>query len=99
MFVFDLHCSMVKDDERKKGFLKITIFDYDLIGSDEFMGEVFYPLTDITKLSSTGDIDGLPQLHLPLSKPDDSDSEYLQKFEKRVWDKEAVHFAKREWRQ
>lgn len=62
------------------------------------MGDVLFPLATATDVEKEADLSKLPQNFIPICKPDGSDIEYLKKFEQRLWDKDAVKFARQERR-
>uniref|UniRef100_A0A0N8EGD3 Unc-13 D n=1 Tax=Daphnia magna TaxID=35525 RepID=A0A0N8EGD3_9CRUS len=73
-----------------------TVKDKDLIGANEMMGEYFLGFQEITRGDSSVDMNALDQRILPLTKPQDQESEYLNALEGRTWDKVARDFAKKE---
>lgn len=83
-------------DMKKKGFLNATLYDYDFIGRDDLMGDVFLPFSEVKNLDNEQNFEKQPQVHLPLTKPDSTDEEKLKSFELRTWDKEALKFARGE---
>ncbi len=84
------------DKERATGFLLITLQDRNFFGKDEIMGEVFVSLANITVLEDESGMLKLPQAFMSLCKPDESDLEWVKRFEQRLWDKKAVQFGQQE---
>ncbi|XP_050837509.1 protein unc-13 homolog D isoform X3 [Serinus canaria] len=76
--------------------LLLTVFDYDLLGSNDLEGEAFFPLCRLPGLDSEedeADMGRVPQTRLPLMHPKPMD-EILQLLESRKRDKEAQAFVK-----
>ncbi|EFX82091.1 hypothetical protein DAPPUDRAFT_316637 [Daphnia pulex] len=73
-----------------------TLKDKDLIGANEMMGEHFLGFQQITRGDSSVNMNDLEQMILPLTKPLEKESEFLNALEGRTWDKAAKDFAKKE---
>ncbi|XP_041342599.1 protein unc-13 homolog D isoform X3 [Pyrgilauda ruficollis] len=76
--------------------LLLTVFDYDVLGSNDLEGEAFFPLCHLPGLDTEedeADMGRVPQTRLPLTHPKPTD-EILQLLESRKRDKEAQAFVK-----
>lgn len=94
--LFYFNFSKMTDEERASGFLLITLHDRDFFRKDEIMGEVFVPLANVTVLEDESGMLKLPQAFISLCKPNESDLEWVKRFEERLWDKKAVQFGQQE---
>ena len=50
-------------------FIVLMVKDYDLLGSNEFIGEAFLPFQQIPRGDNAHAIKEFDQIHLPLSLP------------------------------
>uniref|UniRef100_A0A8C3NQW7 Uncharacterized protein n=1 Tax=Geospiza parvula TaxID=87175 RepID=A0A8C3NQW7_GEOPR len=76
--------------------LLLTVFDYDVLGSNDLEGEAFFPLCCLPGLNTEedeADMGRVPQTRLPLTHPKPTD-DILQLLESRKRDKEAQAFVK-----
>lgn len=81
---------------KKKGYIMLTLYDYDFIGRDEFMGEAMILLDEVKRVERVEDLKSQPQLHLVVTKPEESDADIISRFEERSWDKEFIKFGRME---
>jgi hypothetical protein len=49
---------------------RISVWDYDVIGGDDFAGEIFYPLIFIDSMEKFSSIDMMPVVINELQQPD-----------------------------
>ncbi|XP_039595701.1 protein unc-13 homolog D isoform X1 [Polypterus senegalus] len=74
--------------------LVLTVFDYDLLGSDDFEGEAFLSLRDLPGVGSTLDMGNIHQIRLALMHPVPNADNILKQLETRKMDRVAKDFVK-----
>jgi hypothetical protein len=89
---------LTKDQMSTKGFLRLGVKDYDFLKKNDFMGEVFMTMESIQWTTSNSKIHDFPQIHFPLSKPNNDPSllTLLQTLESRCSDEKAMKFVRKE---
>lgn len=79
-------------------YLQITVKDKGMMGNSLFLGEAFLPLEDIEQTSMDKPLRDLPQIQIPLSKPEDKESDIILALDSRVYERQAKEFLKKERR-
>jgi len=80
-------------------YLQICVKDRGIMGQGIFLGEAYLPLQEICEDESMDrDLTELPQLQLPLTRPQDQESDLIYALDSRIYDRQAKDFLKRERR-
>jgi len=102
--LFDEKFDLVISNSSKRmqdAYLLITVKDRGLMGQGIFLGEALVPLQEIkagASKSESGELTRLPQIHLPLTKPQDHESDLVMALDSRIYDRQAKDFLKKERR-
>jgi len=78
-------------------FILLTVVDWDMLSANDFMGEAYLSFQQILRGDMPTAIVDMDQIHLNLSKPPNTDSEFMQILKSRE-DKVASHFVKKEFK-
>lgn len=80
------------------GLVRFTLKDHDLLGRNEFLGDVYFPLNSIPFTTTDLPLKDLPQQNCVLTKPTECEwsSVIFRTLENRHWDKTAIAFVKKE---
>ncbi|XP_040580539.1 protein unc-13 homolog 4B [Lepeophtheirus salmonis] len=81
-----------------EAYLLLTIKDRAWIGHGIFVGEALVPLSDIEMTSVDTKLSDLEQKQLPLTRPQDQDSDIILALDSRTFDRLAKDFLVRERR-
>jgi len=81
-------------------YLLITVKDRGLMGQGIFLGEALLSLQEIKAgcKNEQSELSKLPQLHLPLTRPQDQESDLVMALDSRIYDRQARDFLKKERR-
>jgi len=87
---------LTPDEMSTGGMVFFSVKDRDTFGRNDYLGECFLPLDSIPFTTTETSLQDLPQLNLSLTLPVNLNSPVLQTLEKRINDKNAVEFVKKE---
>ncbi|CAL8121588.1 unnamed protein product [Orchesella dallaii] len=97
--IFSIPLKIEKTEEllTENGMITFTLKDYGMLGTSAFIGDAILPFNLVSVTSSETKFEHLPQLMLTLTLPNEEfNSMTFQALEKRIWDRSAVEFAKKE---
>jgi len=79
-------------------YLQVCVKDRGIMGQGIFLGEAYLPLQEISEENMDRTLQSLPQLQLPLTRPQDHESDLIYALDSRIYDRHAKEFLKRERR-
>jgi len=79
-------------------YLQICVKDRGIMGQGIFLGEAYLPLQEVEEENMDRPLRELPQIQLPLTRPQDHESDLIYALDSRIYDRHAKDFLKRERR-
>lgn len=83
---------------RENAYLQILVKDRGLMGQGIFLGEAYLPLCEVEEENMDRPLQDLPQIQLPLTRPQDTESDLVLALDSRIYDRQAREFLKKERR-
>ncbi|KAG1660698.1 Protein unc-13 D [Nymphon striatum] len=75
--------------------LRLSVKDFDKIGTNDFAGEILLNLSQASDMSKVTSVDFLPAHMLPLKRPVETGGAFQALKDRRKWDKEAKVFIRK----
>jgi len=79
-------------------YLQICVKDRGIMGQGIFLGEAYLPLQEVEEENMDKPLRDLPQIQLPLTRPQDHESDLVFALDSRIYDRQAKEFLKKERR-
>eukprot|EP00092_Neocalanus_flemingeri_P041502 GFUD01045197.1.p1 GENE.GFUD01045197.1~~GFUD01045197.1.p1 ORF type:complete len:1194 (+),score=262.01 GFUD01045197.1:849-4430(+) len=79
-------------------YLQICVKDRGIMGQGIFLGEAYLPLQEVEEENMDKPLRDLPQIQLPLTRPQDQESDLVFALDSRIYDRQAKEFLKKERR-
>jgi len=83
---------------RENAYLQILVKDRGLMGQGIFLGEAYLPLCEVEEENMDRPLQDLPQIQIPLTRPQDTESDLVLALDSRLYDRQARDFLKKERR-
>jgi len=94
---FDFFVSNAQQ-RRSDSYLQISVKDRGIMGQGIFLGEAYLPLQEVEEENMDCPLRDLPQIQLPLTRPQDHESDLVLALDSRIYDRQAKEFLKKERR-